>query len=146
LPVLGIAHWSRDRAGELDRSAQEGFGVAHGSNDGYVVEGATLEVILYDLRGVDLAALAAALGQLIGDPNFGPGAEYGGPGSWIFELLIPECREPFELGQWAERTAAVLRGHGAPRQGTVLVASFGREWGVKVYPDEKTEPAPDPAR
>jgi hypothetical protein len=113
--------------------------MAHGSNDGYVVNGAAIEIIFYNLarhkKTLDLPRIAAALGELVGDPDFGPGAEYGGPGAWIFELCIVGCRDIFELGQWAERVAALLRAHGAPRGDTVMVASFGREWAVKVYPD-----------
>src|SRR5262245_25498539 len=113
--------------------------MAHGSNDGYVVNGAAIVIIFYNLtrhkKKVNLPRIAAALGELIGDEDFDPGKEYGGPGSWIFELFIVGCRDPFELGRWAERVAALLRAHNAPRGDTVMVASLGLEWGVKVYPD-----------
>lgn len=56
-------------------------------------------------------------------------------GTWCAEVLL-DCKDTFELGQWAERVAAFLRSRGAPR-GTVLVAEFGREWAVKVHPDGK---------
>jgi len=60
--------------------------MAHGSNDGYVVDSAAIAIIFYNLDRhqkpagpLDLPRLASALGNLIGDPDFGPGGEYGGP-------------------------------------------------------------------
>src|SRR5262245_38343811 len=113
--------------------------MAHGSNDGYVVDGGAIVVIIYQLNKrrkasekFDLEALESALRALEGDGDevvFSSG-EYGGPGAWMGEITILGGPEIIEVGRWAERVASILRAHNAPRGDTVMVASFGREWGV----------------
>jgi len=114
--------------------------MAHGHNDGTVINGSSLWISISPAAlkqagaGFDLAALGPALIDFVGGED---AASYNPDymGIWCAEVLL-RCKDTFELGQWAERVAAFLRSRGAPR-GTVLVAEFGREWAVEVFPDGK---------
>jgi hypothetical protein len=113
------------------------------SSDGTVSEGATLQFMIpsmalkrgrkassrYDPSGLE-AALVAFVGNkeaVICEPKHVAG--------WYAEVMLFDC-DLFELGQWAERLAVFLRDQGVPRE-TIMVVEFGRQWGVKVYPEEK---------
>src|SRR5262245_33742298 len=106
-----------------------------------LVKDARVKVIIYEvekgLHGGEkgLAELEAALIALVGDQEQVDFEPYGGPDAWTAEVRLA-CDGPFEVGQWAERIAALLRERGAPRKGTVVLASFDLEWGVNVYPQE----------
>src|SRR5690348_9677893 len=117
--------------------------MARKSNDGMVSEGATLQfmipssVLKRGRRGssrYDPSGLPAALAEFVGneeavvcEPNHVAG--------WYAEVLLFDCGL-FELGQWAERLAAFLRDQGVPRE-TIMVVEFGKQWSVRVYPEEK---------